>query len=116
MALEDNIPLALVFVSFIPAYIGSMLDQEVLFQRLFTWFLYAISLFGVIISFVFINGALQRAFGGTPSSLETDLLSIIDIFYIYHIIVMLVFGFFIFLGLLMLYLNFLRRRRMEKTP
>lgn len=115
MALEDGIPLALVFVSFLPAYIGGKLDREQVGQKILSWALYALSLFFALMSLQEMHLVLERLFGGAPTPTELNILNLLTSFNVPFVTYFSLFGLLLVLGIILWLIDYIRTRRFKKS-
>lgn len=116
MALEDLVPIIPALLSFLPAYIGSKLDNEDRWQRILAWALYALSLLFAMMSVQIGYLVLSRLFGAVPTTTEQGILNLFTYFNLPIIVYFTLFGMLLVLAIIVWFIQYIQSRRFGRTP
>jgi len=116
MALEDVALLIPCLLSFLPAFVGSKLDNEDRWQSILAWALYALSFLLGMFSIQITSLALTRLFGGAPTAVEQDILDLLVMFNYPIQVYFLLFGLLLCLAITVWFVRFIASKGAGKTP
>lgn len=115
MALEDSVPVGLALLSFLPTFIASSISDERIGFKILKYALYTLSIFLALLCLQSFSLFLSRAFGGSPTSTESSILSIVTYFNVPILTYLILFAMLIGLGIIMYLIDYLQSRTFGKT-